>query len=148
VANTQVEVVTPIRTLYSGEAEMVVCRSVEGEIAFLANHMPYLGVLEPGLVRLVNPPERAGDTGGAGAAGVGAEGEIRIAVHGGFVEVRDNRVIMLADVAELAGEIDVERARRAEAEAERQALATEEGNTAAEAALRRAQVRLEVASHS
>jgi F-type H+-transporting ATPase subunit epsilon len=129
VANTQVEVVTPDRILFSGEAEMVVCRSVDGEIAFLANHIPYIGVLEPGVVRIVGATEAAG--------------EIKMAVHGGFVEVNDNQVILLADVAELAQEIDVDRARRAESEAEQGAST---GDPDAEAALRRARVRLEVSA--
>ena len=45
MATTQVELVTPTGTLYSGQAEMVVCRTEGGDIAFLANHMPYLGAL-------------------------------------------------------------------------------------------------------
>lgn len=125
---TQVEVVTPQRTLFSGEAEMVVCRTVDGDIAFLANHMPFVGALEAGLVRLVLPE--------------GAE-EVRLAVHGGFVEVRDNQVTLLADVAELAGDIDLDRAQRAKDEAERR-LGTGE-DVEARAALRRAEVRLAVA---
>jgi F-type H+-transporting ATPase subunit epsilon len=126
---TEVELVSPARTLYSGEAEMVVCRTTGGEIAFLANHMPFLGVLEPGIVRVV---AESGN-------------ELRLAVHGGFVEVRDNRVIMLADVAELAEEIDVDRARRAQANAEqRLASAGPDGDAEAASALRRAEVRLEV----
>ena len=93
----QVELVSPERILYSGEAEMVVCRTVTGgEVAFLANHAPFLAALEPGVVRV--------KTNG---------GEEVAAVHGGFVEVRDNRVIILSDVAELAKDIDVSRAERA-----------------------------------
>ncbi|HWG73263.1 MAG TPA: ATP synthase F1 subunit epsilon [Acidimicrobiales bacterium] len=130
MAATQVELVAPSRTLYSGEAEMVVCRTEGGEIAFLADHMPYLGTLEPCLVRVV---QESGD-------------ELRAAVHGGFVEVRDNRVIMLANVAELADEIDVERARRAQSEAEdRVTSAGADEDAEAAAALRRAEVRIEVA---
>ena len=97
----QVELVSPERILYSGEAEMVVCRTVAGgEVAFLANHAPFLAALEPGVVRV--------KTDG---------GEEVAAVHGGFVEVRDNRVIILSDVAELAKDIDVARAERAKSEA-------------------------------
>ncbi|MGH9057563.1 MAG: ATP synthase F1 subunit epsilon [Acidimicrobiales bacterium] len=138
MAATQFELVTPTRTLYSGQAEMIVCHSVSGEIAFLANHMPYIGALDTGLVRIVGPVSH-GDG--------GTEPDVRLAVHGGFVEVKDNQVIMLADVAELPSEIDVERARRAEAEAS-QALSTggdEQSHTEAEAALRRARTRLEAA---
>jgi len=128
MATTEVELVTPTRTLYSGEAEAVFCRAEGGEIAFLANHMPYLGVLEPSVVRIVQP----------------SQSEDRLAVLGGFVEVRNNKVIMLADVAEPADEIDVERARRAKAAAENQ-LSSAADDPEAASALRRATVRLEVA---
>ena len=93
----QVELVSPERILYSGEADMVVCRTVDGgEVAFLTGHAPFLGALETGLVRVKT-----------------AGGEQVAAVHGGFVEVRDNRVIVLSDVAELAADVDVARAQRA-----------------------------------
>jgi len=96
-----VELVSPERILYSGEAEMVACRTVDGgEIAFLTGHAPFLGALETGLVRVKT-----------------SGGEEVAAVHGGFVEVRDNRVIILSDVAELAKDIDVSRAERAKSEA-------------------------------
>lgn len=123
----QVDLVSPERILYSGEAEMVIARTSDGEIAFLAGHAPFLGALGIGSVRIHQ---------------VGG-GEEQAAVHGGFVEVRDNRVIILSDVAELASQIDVERARRAAAEAE--ADLRREHDAEAEAALRRAQVRLAVA---
>jgi F-type H+-transporting ATPase subunit epsilon len=140
MATTQFELVTPSRTLYSGPAEMVVCRTVEGEIAFLANHMAYIGALDIGLVRIVGVTAEAGGTG---------PGDIRLAVQGGFVEVKDNQVIMLADVAELATEIDVAAARHDE-EAASQAAASPGGDeadeAAADAALRWARARLEAAN--
>lgn len=79
MATTHVEIVAPERNLFSGEAEMVVCRAVGGDIAFLANHMPFLAALEPGDVR------------------VDLEGgeQLSFPVHGGFVQVHDNRVVML-----------------------------------------------------
>ena len=55
MATTQFELVTPNRTIYSGHAEMIVCRAVDGEIAFLANHMPYIGALDIGVVRIIGP---------------------------------------------------------------------------------------------
>lgn len=128
MATTEVELVTPTRILYSGEAEAVFCRAEGGEIAFLANHMPYLGVLEPSVVRIVQP----------------SGSEDRLAVLGGFVEVRDNKVIMLADVAEPSAEIDIERARRAKVAAEIRLSGAAE-DIEASAALWRASVRLEVA---
>ncbi|MEA2932462.1 MAG: F-type H+-transporting ATPase subunit epsilon [Actinomycetota bacterium] len=132
-----VELVSPERILYSGDAEMVVCRTVDGgEIAFLAGHAPFLGALGEGLVRIKT-----------------SSGEEVAAVHGGFVEVRDNRVIVLSDVAELAPDIDVERARRAKESAERGGGGGGGGGSAgdedeaaeSEAAVRRADTRLAAA---
>ncbi|HEV7887850.1 MAG TPA: ATP synthase F1 subunit epsilon [Acidimicrobiales bacterium] len=124
-----VELVSPERILYSGEAEMVIARTAGGDIAFLTGHAPFLGALGVGAVRI----QRVGG------------GEEQAAVHGGFVEVKDDRVIVLSDVAELAGQIDVERARRAEEEAKRRLHAGGEADPEVELALRRAQVRLTVA---
>lgn len=104
MATTGFDLVTPSATLFSGQAEMVVCKTVEGEIAFLADHEPYIGALDPCLVRVVGPE------GGVGANS--ADGEFRAAVHGGFVEVKANQVIMLADIAQLPDEVDVAEARR------------------------------------
>ncbi|HLI53550.1 MAG TPA: ATP synthase F1 subunit epsilon [Acidimicrobiales bacterium] len=119
MANTRFELVTPTATMYSGEAEMVVCKSVDGEIAFLADHMPYIGALDPCLVRVVGP-----ESGGE---------EVRVAVRSGFVEVKDNQVIMLADVALRPEEVDV-------AAAERDA-----STAGSEAEVKWAQARLETA---
>jgi len=114
----QVELVSPERILYSGEAEMVVCRTIGGgEVAFLAGHAPFLAALEISRVKIK-------------ASG----GEVVAAVHGGFVHVRDDKVIVLSDVAELPDQIDVERAHRARA-----------GAGEDDAARRRAEVRLDVA---
>ena len=132
-----VELVSPERILYSGDAEMVVCRTIDGgEIAFLAGHAPFLGALGTGMVRIKT-----------------VDGKVEAAaVHGGFVEVRDNRVIVLSDVAELASQIDVERARRAKEAAERkesgQHKEASRDDAEAEAALRRANARLATAEHS
>jgi F-type H+-transporting ATPase subunit epsilon len=126
-----VALVSPERILYTGESEMVVCRTTDGEIAFLTGHAPLLGALGDALVRVKQ-----------------ADGsEIRAAVHGGFVEVRDNRVSILSDVAELPEQIDVERARRAHDEAERH-LREDHDDPESLAALHRATVRLELVGQS
>jgi F-type H+-transporting ATPase subunit epsilon len=122
-----VALVSPERILYTGEADMVICRTTDGEIAFLTGHAPFVGALGIALVRIQRPD---GD-------------EIRAAVHGGFVEVRDNRVTILSDVAELPEQVDVDRARRAKEAAERRSENSDDAE--ATAALRRAEVRLEVA---
>jgi F-type H+-transporting ATPase subunit epsilon len=99
MATTQVELVTPTGTLFSGQAEMVVCRTEGGDIAFLAHHMAYVGALEPYPLRIVHPDDAATAEAGLGASGTD---ELRFDVQGGFVEVNDNRVIVLCDAAALA----------------------------------------------
>lgn len=96
MATTEVEVVSPDRTLYEGECEMVVGATVDGEIAFLAEHFPFIGALDPCPLRLVM--QEGGD-------------EVVFAVRGGFVEVRDNKVIVLAELAIPKDDVDVEEAR-------------------------------------
>jgi F-type H+-transporting ATPase subunit epsilon len=135
VARTRFDLVTPTETLYSGEAEMVVCRTTEGEIAFLADHMPYIGALDPCLVRVVGPDE--------------GEFEVRFAARGGFVEVKGSQVIMLADLALTPAEVDVQEAERDAASAAQQASTGDEGEREqGEADLRWVQARLEAAQGS
>lgn len=120
-----VELVSPERTLFSGEATIVRARTVGGgDIAFLPGHTPFVGALATWTVEITL-----------------AEGGSEIAaVHGGFVEVSNDHVKILTDLAELASGIDVERARRAEEKA-RAAIA--KGDEAeAEGALARATARL------
>ena len=90
MATTQVELVTPDGVLFSGEAEMVVCRAAGGDIAFLADHMPYVGALEPHPLRIVHPATAVAE-------------ELRFEVGGGFLEVNDNKVVILCDAAEPSG---------------------------------------------
>jgi F-type H+-transporting ATPase subunit epsilon len=122
-----VALVSPERILFSGEADMVVCRTTDGELAFLTGHAPFVGALGIALVRI----KLADGT------------EERAAVHGGFVEVRDNKVSILSDVAELPDQIDVERARRSLEAAEKRLMETNDAEC--EARLRRAHVRLQLA---
>ena len=117
----QVELVSPERILYSGEAEMVIARTAGGDIAFLTGHAPFVGVLGIGKVVV----REVGGT------------SVVAAVHGGFVEIKDNRVSILSDVAELASQIDVARARDARSRA---------GDD--EDARRRAEVRLDAAGET
>ena len=125
----QVQVVSPERILWTGDAELVTARTVEGgDITFLSGHAPFVGALEIGQV--VIRPEAGTDT--------------AFAVHGGFVEVSHDQVSLLTDVAEGAEQIDVERARAALATA-RAALATDPIDPAAQLAVKRAELRLQVA---
>ena len=125
-----VELVSPEEVTYSGSAEMVIVRTVEeGDIAFQAGHVPFLGVLAPWSVDVLRP---------------GGERDT-FAVHRGFVEVSHNRVTILSDVSESADEIDVARAETAQQEAS-EALAADAESAEAAAALERAELRLRVAA--
>lgn len=107
---------------------MVSARTIGGgDIAFLTGHAPFVGALDIGKVT-IRPPEGSDEL---------------VAVHGGFVEVSHDRVTILSDVAEMASQIDVERARAAAERAE-SALRVEH-DAEAESALRRAHVRIAVA---
>jgi F-type H+-transporting ATPase subunit epsilon len=124
----QVQVVSPEQVLYEGEAEMVVCKTGEGEVAFLPDHAPLLGSLGVAKVRALLPDG----------------GEHVVAVHGGFVEVSNNKVIILSDVAELPEQIDIPRAEAAKQRAERD-LNADANDEFAMGALARSALRLEVA---
>ena len=114
------ELVTPERVLFSGEVDEISMRTDDGEIAFLAHHEDYLAAVDITVARL----SVVGGTGSpAGASSEGEHHELRVALHGGFVQVDEGGVTILAGVAELGGEIDLDRTRRALAEAEAQLAA-------------------------
>jgi F-type H+-transporting ATPase subunit epsilon len=89
-----VRVVSVERSLFEGDAEFVKCRSLDGDLGILPHHSPLLAVLAPGEVRIDK-------TGG---------GSEHIFVGGGFLEVLPERLTILADIAEHASEINLERA--------------------------------------
>lgn len=131
MAGLRLEVVTPQRTVLSDEAESVIVPGVEGRLGFLPGHAPLVAGLTIGIV----------EYGGV------HQTKKRLAITGGFVELSDDRVSILADAAELADEIDVARAMAAKERAERR-LREREANidrVRAEAALRRALNRLQTA---
>ena len=98
----QVDLVSPEEILFSGECTQVLARTSDGDIAFLNDHAPFIGVLEIGAVRLWQ-----------------ADGtQTAAAVRGGFVEVSGNAVTILSDIAEPAERIDLDAARAAVSEAE------------------------------
>ena len=125
----QVELVSPEAISYSGEAEMIIARTLEGgDIAFQPGHVPFIGVLAVWSVDVIRPDGNR-DT---------------IAVHQGFVQVAGTRVSILSDVSEPSADIDVERARAAKGNAEA-ALTTDRNNAESAGALARAELRLRVA---
>ena len=95
MATMQVELVSPEKVVFSGEATQVITRTVGGgEIAFLPGHAPFVGALTENHTRITL------------ADGV----QLDVAVHGGFVQVGGNKVSILSDIAELGDEIDRPRA--------------------------------------
>ena len=130
----RLEIVTPERVIYSDEVDAVVAPGTEGQLGILPHHAPLMTILQAGELRVM----KNGD-------------ETCIAVFGGFLEVRPDRVIVLADAAERAEEIDATRAEEAKRRAE-QALADRKVSQAdkarAEAALRRSLVQLKVAERT
>ena len=126
----QVEIVTPSRQLFSGDAQMITMPGVEGEMGVLGGHAPLLTTLNIGEITLRR-----------------ADGETEyVAVSGGVVEVRPDKVIVLARSAERAEEIDIARAEAAMRRAE-EALRTRpaEERRPVEVAYRRSLLRLKVA---
>ncbi len=91
------DIIAPDRLVYRGQATSVTAPGVLGAFQVLFNHAPLLAQLAPGPLKVM-------DTAGAVSL---------FAVGGGFAEVRDNQVTVLADSAEKAGEIDIERAQKA-----------------------------------
>ncbi|WP_309123238.1 F0F1 ATP synthase subunit epsilon [Paenibacillus sp.] len=125
------EIVTPERKIYNQEVNMVVAKGIEGELGILPNHIP-----------MVTPLRIAAVT-----AKVQGQKDHVIAVHGGFMEVRKDKVVILAESAELPEEIDADRAARARERAEarlREARQEKVDFHRAEQALQRAMLRINV----
>ncbi|MDQ0872198.1 F-type H+-transporting ATPase subunit epsilon [Paenibacillus sp. V4I3] len=125
------EIVTPERKVYAEQVNMVSVKGVEGELGILPNHIP-----------LVTPLKIAPIT----VKKQGSKDEI-IAVNGGFMEVRKDKVVILAESAELPEQIDIDRAKAAKERAEKRIAETKQDNVdfkRAEAALQRAVNRISV----
>jgi F-type H+-transporting ATPase subunit epsilon len=127
----QLEIVTPERLAFSDEVDAVVVPGSEGELGILPHHAPLVSTLGIGELRI-----RKGNN------------EETFAIAGGFLQVRPDKVVVMAETADMAAEIDLERAQEARREAER-ALETgyQEGAdlAAARAALQQALLRIRVA---
>lgn len=125
----QVQVITPDRVFYAGEAEMIEFTTNSGQIGVYKNHIPLTTVLAPGAVIIHE-----------------AEGEKIAAVHAGFAEILPKQVTLLAEIAEWSEEIDINRAEAAKKRAEERLMAkTADIDLArAEFALRKALTRIGV----
>lgn len=127
------DVVTPARRVLQETAQAVVLPGVDGELGVLHNHAPMIAGLTIGVLRY-------GPQGGE---------KKQVFISGGFAEVAENKVTVLADAAELAEEIDVMRARAAKERAERRLSqkSQEMDFHRAQMALQRASIRLKIAEH-
>ncbi len=127
--NFQLQIITPDRIFYEGEASMVEFTSVDGEMGVYKHHIPLTTVLAPGVVTITED-----------------NGKKEAAVHAGFVQILGEKFTFLAEVAEWPDEIDVTRAQEAKARAEERLRnhSAEVDVARAEMALRRALVRLDV----
>jgi len=126
----KLDVVTAERLVYSDEVDIVVAPGIEGELAILPHHAPLMTMLQPGELRTRKGVD-----------------EQSLVITGGFLEVRPDRVTILADAAERAEEIDIARAEAAKKRAEERLTkrTTEVDLARAEAALQRSLARLKVA---
>lgn len=130
MAKLTVELVTGERVVYEDDnVDMIIAPGSEGTLGILPNHAALISLLDTGELRIKK--------GGS---------EESLVVFGGFIEVLDNRVIVLADSAERADEIDLERASEARERAETSLVERDERQSIeeAESALRRAAVRLKI----
>ena len=130
MSSIRLDIVTAERVVYSEDVDMIVAPGIEGQLGILPHHAPLMTTLKEGELRV----RKGGE-------------EFFLAISGGFLEVRPDRVIVLADTAERAREIDIARAEEAKRRAEATlSLRAPEANAAqAEAALRRSLIRLKVA---
>jgi F-type H+-transporting ATPase subunit epsilon len=128
LSTIKLEIVTPERKVYEKDVDMVVVKGTAGELGILPNHIPLVTPLKiaPVKVKFGNQEEL-------------------IAVHGGFMEVRKDKIVILAELAELPGEIDLDRAQKAKERAEGRLNSKDENDLVrAEIALQKAVNRIHV----
>lgn len=124
------QIISPTRIFFDGDAEMVEMKTTEGEIGVLAGHIPLTAILEPGVLRIRQE-----------------SGVKEAALHDGFVEIQKDKVTVLAESCEWPDEIDVERAREAKERAENRIKSGREDidMLRAELALKKALTRIDLA---
>lgn len=124
------QIISPTRIFFDGAAEMVEMKTTEGEIGVLAGHIPLTVILEPGILKIRQE-----------------DGVREAALHDGFVEIRKDRVTVLAESCEWPDEIDVDRAKEAKERAENRIKSgrQEVDMLRAELALKKALTRIDLA---
>ncbi len=134
VKTFNLQIVTPDRIFFQGDAEMIELKTTEGDIGVLKDHIPLTAIVSPGILKITN------------------NGEVKeAALLSGFIEILQDKVIILAESCEWPDEIDINRANEAKIRAERRLRGTDEGQInviRAEMALRRSLIRIELAEKS
>jgi len=131
MSSIKLDVVTAEQVIWSDDVSMVIAPGVEGQLGILPNHTPLMTTLQPGELRIKKGEE-----------------EVSLAISGGFLEVRPDKIVVLADAAERAEEIDITRAEEARQRATQRLATGREAGLDAERArvsLIRAMARLQVA---
>jgi F-type H+-transporting ATPase subunit epsilon len=131
MSTLKLDIVTAESQVFSEDVNMILAEGLEGQMAILPKHAPLITMLKPGELLIRNKDND----------------EIYMAISGGFMEVRPDKIIILADACERAEEIDIERAEQAKKRAEERlkSVTPELNQVRAEAALRRSVARLLVA---
>lgn len=124
------QIISPTRIFFDGDATMVEMKTTEGEIGVLAGHIPLTAILEPGVLKIHQE-----------------DGIKEAALHDGFVEIQKSKVTVLAESCEWPDEIDVERAKEARERAENRIKSgrTDVDMLRAELALKKALTRIDIA---
>ncbi len=125
----ELNIIAPERVFYQNKVSMVELNTSEGEVGIYKNHIPMTMLIVPGIVTITE-----------------AEGKKQAAIHSGFMEILQDKVTVMAEIAEWPDEIDVNRAKEAQIRAERrlQMKDPQMNLQRAEIALRKAMVRLEL----
>ena len=127
--NFELEIITPERVFYKGEAVMVEFNTTEGEIGVLKKHIPMTVIVKPGILTITEEDDSVKEA----------------ALHEGFVEILPDKVTIMAEIIEWPGEIDLSRAQEAKERAQKRLEEKDESMDMirAEAALKRAIARIE-----
>lgn len=106
------EIVTPEKVVYRGDVEMVIAPGTDGELGILPLHSPLITTLKVGELRLKHDSDKWD----------------YVAIDGGYMEVNEDRITVLADAAELSSKMDIERLRRQKEEIEARLASLKEKN--------------------
>lgn len=131
--NFELQIITPDRIFWTGEADMLELNTSEGEVGIYKRHIPMTMIVEPGVLRIHQGSEIK-----------------EAAVHAGFIEILPEKITVMAEIAEWPEEIDANRAREAEQRAQRRLQAHDPSTNVlrAEIALKKALVRQKVAGRN